>query len=230
MRLIIFCLFISYAGLNAQQPFKIVKQYLDQNNFAEADKLLDSCASQKYKPDSTLYYQFHSKLRQENVKAARKKLKKLENLFPGFSEITFMKGLLKFTASDYAGSIDEFSEVLRKDPGNVKALYNRALAFGMLEDFGRATEDLNNCILKDTTFADAYYSRAHWREYLGMYAEASHDYEHVIKYQPRNFDAYIALAFIHHLQKDEEGACEIIKKAISEGSQAAEEAQYLYCK
>ncbi len=227
--ILLFCIFFS--GIVAgQHPFATVKKYLDQNNFVAADKLLDSCASRHFKPDSTLYYQFHSKLKQEDVKTARKKLKKLETDHPAFSEITYMKGLLKFTTGDYAGSADEFSKVLANDQSNVKALYNRALAFGMLEDFGRATEDLNTCIEKDPAFPDAYYSRAHWKEYLGLYAEAAQDYEQVIKYQPRNFDAYIALAFIHHLQKDEPAACEVIRKAIGAGSQAAEEAQYLYCK
>jgi tetratricopeptide (TPR) repeat protein len=230
MRTIIIALVLYRGILLGQQPFATVKKCLDQNNFGAADKLLDSCASREYKADSTLYYQFHSKLKQEDVKAARKKLKKLETDHPTFSEITYMKGLLKFTAGDYAGSADDFSKVIAGSPGNVKALYNRALAFGMMEDFSKATEDLNTCISKDPSFPDAYYSRAHWREYLGLYDEAAQDYEQVIKHQPENFDAYIALAFIHHLQKNEQGACDIIKKAIGAGSQAAAEAQYLYCK
>ena len=76
----------------------------------------------------------------------------------------------------------------------------------------------------------AYYSRAYWYESVNNYVEASKDYERTLRLEPKNFDAYLGLAYAYQNMKENIKACETITKAIAAGSQIAEEVRHNFCK
>jgi tetratricopeptide (TPR) repeat protein len=225
---VLFCLF-TYV-VSAQSPFAGIHQSIASGTGRSVLRILDSCAAKNYMRDSVLYYRGMYHIKNGENKEARKSIDALSSDFPAFSETGYLNALLAFSENNYARSIDHFTEVLNRQPGHRKALYNRAIVFGLLEDYLPAIEDLTTLIALDPSNGEAYYSRAYWYEYTGNYPLAIKDYEQAIRLNNNNYDAYLGLAFIHHAQRNPVLACEVITKAIAAGSQAAEELKYNYCR
>lgn len=221
-------LFLGFVA-SAQSPFHHFSSQLQNDNFTECQRILDSCSFVRYSEDSILYFKALITLKKGNIRGARIHSSNLEKNYPAFTEVHYLNGLIFYTSSDYGKSIEEFSKILNKNPSHLKARYNRALAYGMLEDYKSAIDDLNGCIQQDSTYSLGYYSRAYWQEFNGKYTEAISDYEKSIRLDPKNYDAYLGLAYIYHNQKDSVKACEVLQKAISAGSVVAAELKENYC-
>jgi tetratricopeptide (TPR) repeat protein len=230
MKTILSLIFFFPLVVAGQQPFGLVRKHLDHSEYKRVNSLLDSCAVKGFHSDSVLYYQSIAFLKQQKLKYARKSIRKLEKNYPMFSDAEYLRALLSFSEENYGKCIDQFTAVLRKDSLHLKALYNRALAFGMINEFGAAIKDLNALTLISPANPEVFYSRAYWHEYTGNFSEAVKDYESSIKLDPRNYDAYIGLAYIYHSQNDSGRACEVITRAIGAGSQLAGELRDYYCR
>lgn len=214
----------------AQSPFHRVRSGLDSEDTEPAKRILDSCSFKNYCQDSILFYKGLLTLKKGNLKNARTLSNTLHSSYPAFTEVHYLSAMIYFVDKNYGSSIEEFGKILKSDPRHLKALYNRSLAFGMLEDYKAAIEDLNMCISIRSDQGPLYYSRAYWCEFAGKHAEAQKDYEKSIQLDPKNYDAYFGLAFIYQNQKDNSKACETIGRAIHAGSQIAEELKENYCK
>ena len=214
----------------AQTPFEVVREKFTENNFKRAGTILDSCIKMKYQPDSSYYYKGLMYVRDEKPKSAEQFYEKLTKEFPGFYARHYLGGLVLFIQKDFGKSIDEFNRALKADPKDQKALYNRALAFGLLEDYKTAKEDLSKCIEMSPSNAQAFYSRGYWSELSGEFTEAMKDYEQAILLNPKIYDAYLGIAHIHQLEKNDEKACEALSRAIAAGSQIAAEIKDSYCR
>jgi tetratricopeptide (TPR) repeat protein len=216
--------------LKAQSPLAEVRSSLQSGDFKTSQQILDSCSKINFQPDSVLFYKGLLSLKKDNVNAARKYCTELEKTYPTFKEAHYLSGLIYFLNEKYGKSIDEFNKILKDDPRHLKALYNRALAAGLIEDYRSAIEDLGSCIALDPNYSLAYYSRAYWEEYTGNDADAKKDYEVCIRLDPKNFDAYFGLAYVYKNLKEHDKACETVSKAISAGSQIAEELKENFCR
>jgi tetratricopeptide (TPR) repeat protein len=214
----------------AQKPFQVVREQLAADSFKRAGTILDSCIKMSYHLDSSYYYKGIMYVRGEKPKSAKQFFDKLEKEFPDFYDRHYLGGLIFFIQKDFGKSIEEFNNVLKTDQNNLKALYNRALAFGLLEDYKTAKEDLTKCIELFPSYALAYYSRGYWSELSGDFPEAIKDYEQAISINPKTYDAYLGLAHTYQLQKNDEKACEVLGRAIAAGSQIAEEIKDSYCR
>jgi tetratricopeptide (TPR) repeat protein len=213
-----------------QSPFQLTRQLTSEADYERACGVLDSCYQKKYHPDSVLYYKCIVQLKTGKVKEARGTCRKLMRNFPDFKFGHYVNGLVLFSEMDYGRCIDEFTRALEVNPTHFNALYNRSLAFGMLEDYLLAIGDLDKCIELDPGSSSSYFSRAYWYEFTGKYAEAAMDYEKTIQLDPKNYDAYMGLAFTHQVQNNNAKACEVINKAIVAGSQIAEDLKVNYCR
>jgi tetratricopeptide (TPR) repeat protein len=229
-KLLVILFSVAFLSASSQSPFARVRQLYEENNVPKGFTVLDSCQKAGINIDSVYYYKGLGNLRLEKMKAARQFCDLLERDFPSFYFRHYLKGLIYFVDLDYGKSIDELNKVLAADTNNLKALYNRSLAFGMLEDYKTAREDLSKCINMHPNYSQAYYSRAYWAELNAMYPEAVADYEKTISLNPKNYDAYIGLAHVYQLQKNNDKACEALARAITAGSQVAEEVKDNYCK
>lgn len=192
--------------------------------------VLDSCIKTGYCKDSVLFYKTLVALRQNKPLEAKAAAKELQNIYPNFMEAHFVNGLIYLTEKNYAKSVNEFNLLIEKNPKHIKALYNRALAFGLMDQYDKAIDDLTSCINLRPMYSLAYYSRGYWSEYVGNYTAAIKDYETTINLDPKNYDAYFGLAYIYRGLKSSSKSCEIINDAIRAGSQVAVEIKDNFCK
>jgi tetratricopeptide (TPR) repeat protein len=231
MRMLFVYIFICTGLISpSQNVFLTVKQSIEKADFSHASRVLDSCISKKYQPDTALFYKTLVGLKTGQVKNARKTYNTLFKSYPTCKELHYLNGLIYFAEENYGKSIDEFNMALKKDPKNVKLIYNRSLAFGMLDEYLTAIEDLGTCIQMDSTYALAYYSRAYWYEYTGNYPGAARDYETTIRLNPSNCEAYLGLANVYKNLNEMAKACEAIHKAVKEGSLVAVDLKDNFCK
>jgi len=214
----------------AQSPFISFRANFQKEDYKTSQKILDSCSFAKYQMDSVLFYKGLLTLKKGNVKGAKLLCKDLQKTYPAFNEVHYLNALIYFNQEDYGNSIDEFTVLIMQNPQHMKARYNRSLAHGMLDNYLSAIDDLTACITVDSTFAVGYYSRAYWYEFSGNYDDAKKDYEKSIDLDPKNYDAYFGLAYIYQNQKENTKACEVLSKAISQGSQIAAELKENFCR
>ena len=214
----------------SQAVYVNLKKNMSDGNFNRCLTLSDSCFDKNYYPDSSLYYKAMVYLKMDKVKQAKKTCSALYKTYPAFTELHFLNGLICFSEENYGKSIDEFNLAVKDNPKNIKAIFNRSIAFGLLEEYLSAIEDLGACIELDPGYAQAYYSRAYWYEYTGNYAAAAKDYEAAIRLDPKNYDAYLGLAYVYQNQNETAKACQVISRAIEEGSLTAAELREIFCK
>ena len=231
MKRTVLYIFLLFSVLSkAQSPFIAFRVCLQNEDFKSAQSIIDSCTYSNYHMDSALYYKGLLTLKKGNIRGARTICTSLKKSYPDFTEYHYLSGLIYFVNQNYGSSIDEFSSVIKKDSMHFKALYNRSLAYGKLEDYNAAIEGLSKCILYYPNYAMGYYSRAYWYEYSLKYDEAKKDYEKSIELDPKNYDAYLGLAYIYQNEKNNDKACEVIGRAITAGSQIAEELKENFCR
>ncbi|MBI2722169.1 MAG: tetratricopeptide repeat protein [Bacteroidetes bacterium] len=213
--------------ISAQSVFTRVR---DQNATKIDLVVLDSCNKAGFCKDSVLFYQALIAVRMNKPTEARAAAKQLQRVYPNFREAHFVNGLIYLTEKNYAKSVNQFNILIDKNPKHVKALYNRALAFGFMEEYDKAIDDLTACINLRPMYSLAYYSRGYWSEYVGNYTAAIKDYETTINLDPKNYDAYLGLAYIYRGLKSTSKSCEIINDAIRAGSQMAVEVKDNFCR
>jgi tetratricopeptide (TPR) repeat protein len=229
MKYILLFIFFGY-NLCAQVGFENVRIKIENNEIKEGLQLLDSCSKAGNHVDSVYYYKALLLLKDLKTRAAKQTRDKLTQEFPDFYLVHYLNGIMHFENKNYGKSIEAFSEVIKAEPRNLKALYNRALALGMLEDYDAAREDLSALLEIAPNFSQAYYSRAFWHELNGKYEEAIKDYELAIEHNVKNYDAYLGTAHCYFLLKKVHKACEILNKAIEAGSFIAAEVKEIYCR
>jgi tetratricopeptide (TPR) repeat protein len=217
------------SGSHAQNVFMRVKNLMQEGNYKAADRLLDSCQKKRHFPDSTLYYRSMLQSREGKVKQSKRTWRELSEEYPGFGELHFLRGVIAFNETAYGRSIDEFTRAIEINPQHYKAIYNRALAYGMMDEYLFAIEDLGRLLAINPSDANIFYARAYWYEYTGNYTEAAKDYTECLKLDARNFDGYLGLAFSYRQLGEKEKACDAIERAIGAGSQIAGELKETYC-
>jgi tetratricopeptide (TPR) repeat protein len=225
-----FLLLFTAATIAGQPALARVRAHLAADDLKRAEALADSCYRADHHADSALFYKAVAKVRRNDTKGAKKVAALLPKIYPQFHDVDLLNGLIYFHEENYGRSIESFSAAIKRDPRHLKALFNRSIAYGILEDYLAAIEDLEACIHIDPGFSQAYYAKAYWYEFTGNYAEAQKDYEHSIRLDPKNFDAYYGLAFIYRNQRETVKACEILNQAITAGSQIAEDLKSNYCR
>ena len=213
----------------AQQPFSRSRTAFLNDQQRAAEKILDSCEKRGYYTDSVHFYRAMNYARSGELKKAKKTVKALAKQYPAFGELDYLKGILSYNETNYARSIDEFSRSIEKNPTHYRAIYNRSLAYGMMDEYLFAIEDLGRLIALNPADGKIYYSRAYWYEYTGNYTEAAKDYSEAIKLDPRNFDAYLGLAFSYRQLGEKDRSCDVMTQAINAGSQIAAELRAAYC-
>ena len=88
------------------------------------------------------------------------------------------RGNAHYANKDYDQAIGDYSEVIRLDPKNVRALSNRGRAYYIKRDYGRATTDLTEAIRLDPNDPSLYTARANAYEATGEIDRADADFAH----------------------------------------------------
>jgi tetratricopeptide (TPR) repeat protein len=215
--------------LSAQSKFYKIRQNINGDNAKQLLGFLDSCLFKNYRRDSALFYKGLVNLKINQTVEAIRYDKLLKSEYPEFWMEHYLEGLIYYVQKRYHESVFELTLVIKKTTIDWRVYYDRALAFGQLDEAQAAIEDLDKCIAIHPKFAAAYYSRAYYLESLGNSVEAVRDYEHNLVLEPKNTDAYIGLAYVYQNKKDYTKACETINKAIKMGLEAAKEKRSIFC-
>lgn len=219
---------ISAATAEAQHSLSKARQLCEQERFEDGLVELDSCHA--CSPDSVLYLRAYVCIRQHKLGEAEVLCSRLRRSNKDYYEVCFLKGLLYAMKDNYVMAAEQFTKVLNKNNHHLKALYNRALAEGLLEDYEGAIRDLDTCIALSPDYTAAWYSRGYWRESNTQYDQAIDDYTHTIALDSNYKEAYLALAYAYSLKGERTKACETLEKAINKGSAAANDLKDDFCR
>ncbi len=230
MKQVLTILLLCCGYLTAQDKYGAVRKNLFSGNTAMAYRVLDSIAAKEKVADSSIYYTALCALQENDWKKAKEQITKLSKAFPAFGETDFLIGMVYYLREDYGRCTEAFNRVLKKNPTHYKALYNRAMAYGKAGSYAFAIEDLGAYLLLQPNDGAAYYARAYWLEFTEQYQAGVADYEKAIQINPKNFDAYIGLAFCWSKLNDRAKACEVIERCIHEGSQIGADIKNIYCR
>lgn len=218
-----------FAQLNAQDFFADTRLQLEQAGEFSSERM-DSCIRTGFQRDSALYYRSLMHLKTGHNTSALNDIARLQHDFSNFQNTDYLQAIYYFNVQDYGRSAKFLNTVIKRDPKNTKALYNRAIVAATLDDFKAAIEDLSICIELSPQTALYSYSRAYWYEQAGKLNEAINDYEKAVQLNSKLFDAYFGMAHCYHQQKNNEAACKTIERAEQAGSQIAFDAKQIYCR
>lgn len=105
----------------------------------------------------------------------------------------------------YELAIKQLANVIKGDPNNYEAMYNKGYCEAQLQDYTAAIKDFNACLELSPEFPNALYYRGFCYSKLGQYQVALNDYVHAMKYQS-NSDLYGSMAFAYLQLKDYENS------------------------
>ena len=131
---------------------------------------------------------------------------------------------------NYREIIKTFSQELRVDKTNKKALLTRAYAKGKMKFFKSALKDLNFLIKMDSDFNDsAIFLRGWIHTNLKNYSDAIDDYSRSIKNNVFLETSYANRGFLKEIMHDNLGACSDWQKGGELGNEKASTAFENYC-
>ena len=131
---------------------------------------------------------------------------------------------------NYREIIKTFSQELRVDKTNKKALLTRAYAKGKMKFFKSALKDLNFLIKMDSDFNDsAIFLRGWIHTNLKNYSDAIDDYSRSIKNNVFLETSYANRGFLKEIMHDSLGACSDWQKGGELGNEKASAAFENYC-
>lgn len=220
---------MAFAHLKAQDFFAQARFQLEQDGEFSGERI-DSCIRSGFQRDSGLYYRALLQLKAGHNKLALNDIARLQHDYSDFKNSDYLQALYYFNTQDYGRSSKLLNGIIKRDPKNIKALYNRALLAATLDDYKAAIEDLSTCIVLNPHSALYCYSRAYWYEHSGKLNEAIADYEKALELNTKLFDAYFGMANCYHQLKNNESACKAIERAEQAGSQIAFDAKQIYCR
>ena len=102
----------------------------------------------------------------------------------------FNRGLSNAAIGEHRKAINDFTEVIKREPQNTDAYNNRGLSHAALGEDEQAIADFSESIRLDPSFVLAYYNRGTSYASLGKYQNSIDDYTSAIKVDERYATAY----------------------------------------
>ncbi len=99
---------------------------------------------------------------------------------PKLNEL-LIQGMEKGIQGDYQGAIADFGEVIRRNPHELEAYYNRGIAYVQMTEYQKAITDFDRAIKLDPNSAEVYLERAKVYYLLGNYPQTRVDLQTAIQ-------------------------------------------------
>lgn len=133
----------------------------------------------------------------------------------------FEQAIQKLQANDYQAGIKLLDEVIKQNPKDYPALFNRAVAKSILHKYEEANTDINLAISLKADSKKAYLNRGIIRKKLTNYAGAESDFDQALKIDPKYGDAFYNKAVLFEFLGKFDEACAEFSKAKEVGMAAA---------
>lgn len=101
----------------------------------------------------------------------------------------FLRGLQRAFANDFELAIQDFDEVIRRDPRHAAAFNNRCWSLAMLDEVQAALKDCDASLQVEPNYSDAFDSRGLVNLKLGYYKKAIADYTSALIKDPKRASA-----------------------------------------
>lgn len=111
-----------------------------------------------------------------------------ENLFNDFHGFAEINGSSR--KYDHQRLLEYYNEVIKSNPKDAEAYFNRGNAKAALGNYQAAIPDYDEAIELDSQLVIAYYNRGLSKSILENYQDAIADYDETIKLNPQYVDAY----------------------------------------
>jgi tetratricopeptide (TPR) repeat protein len=129
------------------------------------------------------------------------------------AEDAFKKGTERLEKNDLAGAIAAFTEALRLNPNDAKALSSRGVAYDLNRDLDKALADYNEALRIDPKYATAYYNRGMTYGKKHDLDKAIADFTEAIRLKPQMAQAYFNRGMIYGEKGDKINAYEDLARA-----------------
>lgn len=118
--------------------------YQRKGDLASAVKYFNKSLTEHRTPDIL------TKLKE--VEKAKAEAERLAYINPELSAQAREEGNVKFKAGDFAGAVKDYTESIKRDPGDARGYNNRAAAYMKLVAFPEALKDTEQAIKTDPNF------------------------------------------------------------------------------
>jgi len=123
---------------------------------------------------------------------------------------------LHIALKDFSKAIEDFSTLLRHEPSNSEAHFDRGIIYQRLGDYEKALEDYNQAIAWSPPYDEPYFNRAQTLTALGRSEAALADYNYVLTLEPDSVPALINRACLLYERKDFEACSLDIQHALDQ--------------
>ncbi len=128
----------------------------------------------------------------------------------------------------YENAVEDYSEAIKLEPGNLTAFNNRGIMFLKLNQYQRAVEDLNKVIELDPSNVSAYILRGNAYSNLKQYDKAIENSNKVIELDPENVSAINTISEYTIITGNYKRALDSINKGLSLQLKTRDRAILLY--
>ena len=137
-------------------------------------------------------------------------------IYTGYNEEEYSSlGVSAYQRQDFENVKYYCSEIIKINPDNANAYYNRGIAKGTLGDYKGEIEDYGKVIEINPNYTDAYNNRGIARGKLGGHEGEIEDYDKAIELSPNDADTYNNRGIAKGKIGDYKGAIEGFNKAIA---------------
>lgn len=149
---------------------------------------------------------------------------------PQDPKLYFQRGLQYYQRKEYDKALPDLDNAIKLDPVYADALYYRAIIYDMQNRGQEAIAEYTKLIKINPKYDGAYNNRGIEYGKSGRLDLALKDFEAVQANNPNDKDAIYNIGFTYHLLKQDDKACEYIRKAADMGHQQAKQALVDMCK
>lgn len=126
----------------------------------------------------------------------------------------YLRANIYFQTNEYHRSISDISKCIEISPDKIQLYYFRAATYFNIQDYSNALNDYHHVIDKSSRInCTHYYERGLANYYLKNYSDGLKDLNIVLKYEPKNADAYYWRGNVHKRLNQDNYARNDFKKA-----------------
>ena len=127
-------------------------------------------------------------------------------LYPDSLDLRLRKAEGNINLQQWQYAVEEYGDVLHRDPDNLAALYFRAFCYTQLRQYGMAKADYDSFLALHPRHFEARLGLAHVLQKMGRQSDTLDELNHIVELFPDSADAYAARAAFETGQKHYETA------------------------